>query len=161
MSRQQPQSTNQKGQAWSSSYRVYVLHCVDGKGNCVAKSLCSCSSGSVGLFCAPAEWSLPPWCGLSTPPTNQMAACTSLRRAQRKWTAFPSSSTKVSRASAGRKRMSCGVPTMKKLMTRCANTYCAASASALEVGYKLIGEFLSEVDIKIWVYFPDLSLLIN
>lgn len=45
--------------------------------------------------------------------------------------------------------------------TCCANTYCAASASALGVAYELIGEFPSEVDFKIWIYFPDISVLVN
>lgn len=45
--------------------------------------------------------------------------------------------------------------------TCCANTYCAASASALGVAYKLTGEFLSEVDFKISAYFPEISFLIN
>lgn len=45
--------------------------------------------------------------------------------------------------------------------TCCANTYCAASAPALGVAYKLIGEFLSEVDFRISAYFPEISFLIN
>lgn len=45
--------------------------------------------------------------------------------------------------------------------TCCANTYCAASALALEVAYKLIREFLSEVVFEIWVYFQAISFLIN